>query len=261
MPHQALLPSSWRSCAGHWPLAHDHRGWPGADAGDAWTAVGPLSAHLCARHSGRLWQVAHWSELFDANTDEHRRGAICRRGFQRPSTRLPAGAATPLTGGAAPHLAGVSTPKVVEHRSETVAVPVAGHEADGLARGPAETGRRHSGKSNPVDDEDAAVGRLHDFDDMAFPGKVPAVTVMQRPPVGCLVCEYLLADREGEPERQRYPQHHALPPSQPRRIETIRGTAKSGAQTCSADRRGNGTRISRPVVGAAIIGRRASAIE
>src|SRR5205809_2519401 len=91
---------------------------------------------------------------------------------------------TSLTCGAAPHLAGVSTPKVVEHRSDAVAVPVAGHEADGLARGPAETGRRHSGESNSVDDEDAAVGRLHDFDDMAFPGQIPAMTVMQVRPVG-----------------------------------------------------------------------------
>src|SRR5436305_3883236 len=87
--------------------------------------------------------------------DRRRGRRIASRGYA-PEGMLKEGEAMPrpyevvtsLTCGAAPHLAGVSTPKVVEHRSAAVAVPIAGHEADGLARGPAETGRRHSGESN-----------------------------------------------------------------------------------------------------------------
>jgi lysine 2,3-aminomutase len=72
MPHQALLPSSRRSCAGHWPLAHDHRAWPGADAGDAWTAVRLCQPTYVLDIPGGHGKSPAWSELFDANTDEHR---------------------------------------------------------------------------------------------------------------------------------------------------------------------------------------------
>ncbi len=72
----------------------------------------------------------------------------------------------------APHLAGAAPMEIVEHRVDAAAVPVAGEEPDPLARGPAQAGRRLAGEARAVDDEIAAVGRLHDLDHVPLGRKV-----------------------------------------------------------------------------------------
>src|SRR4029078_9213546 len=86
MPYQAVLPTPWRSRAGHVTPAHLDRTRPGPDAGVARTAVRPVPAHLRARHPGRPWQGADRAELFVAGRSRLRPNL----GLQRPIAFLSA---------------------------------------------------------------------------------------------------------------------------------------------------------------------------
>ena len=118
--------------------------------------------------------------------------------------------------GAAPRLAPAVASKIIEHRRDAVAVPVAGKERDPVARRPAEASRRHPGESNAVDDEVAAVGRLHDFDHMAR--RRQTMPIMARPPlpgIGCLVRKRSALARQCRQRERHCCSQHALSPPLP----------------------------------------------
>ena len=65
-PDQAVLPASWRSCAGNGASAHHDRRGTGTDAPFAGPRLRPVPAGLCARYSRRPRKGADWPALFVA---------------------------------------------------------------------------------------------------------------------------------------------------------------------------------------------------
>src|SRR5262249_23185534 len=107
-----------------------------------------------------------------------------------------------------------------------------GNEPDPLACRPWYAGRRFSRERRAVDDEIAAVRRLHHLDDMALGRQVEAVVSIRR--VAHPVRDRSLARHQDQPAPPRQPAH-TPPRLTPRlqradaRIEAILVTAKSGA--------------------------------
>src|SRR5262249_30636195 len=85
---------------------------------------------------------------------------------------------------AAPHFAAVAAIEIIKHRDGAAGVPVPGKKRNPLARHPSVTGRRSRGKARAVDDEIAAPGGLHDFDDVALGRQVEPLRIVS---LGCVV--------------------------------------------------------------------------
>ena len=132
-----------------------------------------------------------------------------------------------LIHGAAPHLARIVVPVIVEDGGDAVAVPVAVDEPDPFTGDPSQASGCHPGEADSIDDKDAAVGRLNDLDDVAFRGQIsPMVGPVAR--INHSVCKSALARQQRKSERQRNPQHYILPAqakdrSDPQDRQALRG--------------------------------------
>jgi hypothetical protein len=106
--------------------------------------------------------------------------------------------------GAAPHLARIVVAIIVKDGCDAVTMPVAVNEPDPLAGNPSQASGRHAGEADSIDDEDAAIGRLNNLNDVPFRGQIsPMIVPVAR--INHSVCKSGLARQKRKSERQRNP--------------------------------------------------------
>jgi hypothetical protein len=136
---------------------------------------------------------------------------------------------------ATPHLTCVASVEIIKKRNNATAIPVACEKPNPLARHPSEAGRRDSSKPRAVDDEIAAIRRLHDFDHVPLGRQIESLigpaglvfhTVRKRAP----------AQQRAQRECRDAFEHSTSPSIGLERIEAILNAAKKPA--CAAEKIG-----------------------